>query len=60
MTAAILNERVFNDEPLTPAEEALLETLEQEYLTRLSAEGYENYDYFSIRNYTTVGKGLYE
>lgn len=49
--AVTLNERAFNDEPLTLAEEALLEKLEQEYLVRLRAASFEDYDYFSIHNH---------
>lgn len=49
----VLNDRVFNDDALTPEEEALLNKLEAEYITRLQAHTLEDYDYHSIRNKIT-------
>jgi hypothetical protein len=49
-SVSILNDRLFSDIPLTPEEEAMLDRLEQEYMIRIRAQSFEDYDYFSIQN----------
>jgi hypothetical protein len=49
----VLNDRLFNDDALTPEEEAMLDRLERDYLTRIQASKLEDYDYHSIHNKIT-------
>lgn len=47
-TTSILNDQLFNDEPLTEEEEAVLERLEAEWLAMCRGIELESYDYYSI------------
>jgi hypothetical protein len=42
----ILNDRVFNDEPLSDADEALLDRIERDYLAAKSGAEREDFDYW--------------